>query len=294
MQLNGIILKGIGGFYYVEAAEAVYECKARGIFRKEKIIPLPGDRVKITVSTDKENTIDEILPRSCFFLRPPLANIDRLIILTSVCEPKPSTLIIDKLTAIAQFKGIDVVLVITKSDLGNPKELEEIYRRAGFDTICVSCINGEGIELVKNALRNHISAFAGNSGVGKSTLLNYIDNKLFLKTSPISDKLGRGKHTTRAVEMYRIADGLVADTPGFSSLDFDNSEIILKEDLPFCFKEFLPYIGKCKFSTCTHTEDMGCRILEAIEKGEISPSRHNSYVTMYNEVKDRREWNINL
>jgi len=292
MQLNGLILKGIGGFYYVEAAEEVYECKARGIFRKDKQTPLPGDHVSITVETDSENTIDEIFPRRNSFMRPPVANLDQLIIVASICEPNPSTLIIDKLVAIAQSKDIEAMIVVTKADMGDTLELVNIYKRAGLNALSVSSSTGEGVELVKKALEGHISAFTGNSGVGKSTLLNCIDKELMLQTAEISEKLGRGKHTTRYIELYKVAGGYVADTPGFASLDFENSEIILKDELQFCFKEFLPHLGKCKFSTCAHIEDFGCSIIEAVKTGEISKTRHNSYVTMYNEVKDKRQWNI--
>lgn len=294
MILEGIILKGIGGFYYVEAAEKVYECKARGIFRKEKVTPLPGDYVSITVRVNDENTIDEILPRRNYFLRPPLANMDRLFIMASVCEPNPSTLIIDKMAAIALSKDIEAKIIISKSDLGDTSELLDIYCKSGLETFFFSVVTGDGVDRIRKALTGYVSAFAGNSGVGKSTLLNCIDDKLMLKTAEISPKLNRGRHTTRATELFKVAGGYVADTPGFASLDFENSEIILKDDLQFCFKEFLPFLGKCKFSTCKHIDDTGCSILAAVEKEEISKSRHNSYITMYNEVKDKREWNIRI
>jgi len=292
MQLDGLILKGIGGFYYVEAAEEVYECRARGIFRKEKQTPLPGDHVTITVGMDSENIIDEIHPRKNSFLRPPMANLDQLIIVASICEPNPSTLIIDKLVAIAQSKDIEAIIVVTKADMGDTLNLVNIYKCAGLRALSVSGSTGEGIEQVRKALEGQISAFTGNSGVGKSTLLNCIDNELMLKTAEISQKLGRGKHTTRYIELYKVAGGYVADTPGFTSLDFENSEIILRDELQFCFKEFLPYLGKCKFSTCSHIEDLGCCIIEAVKTGKISKTRHDSYVAMYNQVKDRRQWNI--
>ncbi len=292
MQINGLILKGIGGFYYVEAADEIFECRARGIFRKEKLTPLPGDHVLITIRQNDENTIDSILPRSNSFLRPPIANVDQLIIVASICEPNPSTLIIDKLSAIAQSKDIETIVIVTKADIADTSELVEIYKKAGLKVFSVSCITGEGVEQVRKSLEGHISAFTGNSGVGKSTLLNCIDKELMLKTAEISEKLGRGKHTTREIELFKVANGYVADTPGFGSLDFENSEIILKDDLQFCFKEFLPYLGKCKFSTCKHIEDAGCSILAAVLNDEISKSRHNSYISMYNEVKDKREWNI--
>lgn len=293
ISLNGIIIKGIGGFYYVEAADVVYECKARGAFRKKKITPLAGDKVIITVRDDKENTIDDILPRKNNLLRPPVANIDTLIIVSSVKEPVPSLLVIDKLTAIAVDKGIKPCVVFSKSDLGDTSELEEIYRKAGIPVASVCCKTGEGVDKVKSMIGEGITVFTGNTGVGKSSLLNAIDERFSLATGEISDKLGRGRHTTREVTLYHIGDGLVADTPGFSSLDIEQtSEVILKENLPFCFPEFEEYLGKCKFSSCSHTVEKGCLILDALEKGVIHKSRHTNYVTMYNDVKDLKEWEL--
>lgn len=294
-QLNGIIVKGIGGFYYVEAAGAVYECKARGVFRQKGLTPLPGDNVTITVtSDDSENTVDAIGERKTLLQRPPVANIDRLFIVTSVCNPSPNLLVIDRLTAIAQDKGIEPVLVITKTDLASPDSLVDIYRRTGIETICVSGETGENAELVKRELEGHISAFSGNTGVGKSTLLNSIDNHLQLQTGEISRKLGRGKHTTRHVELFRVNGGYVADTPGFSSLanEIEYGEFIKADNIPFCFKEFLPYLGHCKFSTCTHVSDKGCKIIEAVQNGTISASRHESYVALYNEAKRVKDWQL--
>ncbi len=291
-QLEGTIIKGIGGFYYVEVADDVYECKARGVFRKNKISPLPGDRVKFTVNEDAENTVDEILPRRNVLVRPPIANIDRLFVITSVCEPKPNTLVIDKLIAIAEKNNIEPVLVITKNDLGDTSELEEIYNLAGLKTVVTSSETGEGTEQLKELIEGHISAFAGNTGVGKSSLLNCIDSSLSLRTGEISDKLGRGRHTTRHIELFKICGGYIADTPGFSSIDFQNAEKILKDDLAFCFREFEKHLGTCKFSTCSHTFDKGCKIIEAVNNGEIHPSRHENYIAMYNEVKDLKEWEL--
>lgn len=291
-QLEGTIIKGIGGFYYVEVADDIYECKARGVFRKNKISPLPGDRVKFTVNNGAENTIDEILPRRNVLVRPPIANIDRLFVVTSVCEPKPNTLVIDKLIAIAEKNNIEPILVITKNDLGDSSELQNIYTTAGFETVVTSAETGEGGEKIKELFEGHISAFAGNTGVGKSSLLNSVDSSLSLQTGEISDKLGRGRHTTRHIELFKICGGYIADTPGFSSLDFQNAEKILKDELPFCFREFEEYLGTCKFSTCSHTYDKGCKIIEAVNEGKIHPSRHENYVAMYNEVKDLKEWEL--
>ena len=291
--LNGIIIKGIGGFYYVEAAGEVYECKARGAFRKKKITPLAGDNVTITVREGRENTIDEINDRKNFLLRPPVANIDTLIIVSSIKEPVPSLLVIDKMTAIAVDKGIKPCVVFSKSDLGDTSEYEEVYRKSGIEVASVCCKTGEGIEAVKEMISDGITVFTGNTGVGKSSLLNCIDERFSLATGEISDKLGRGRHTTREVTLYHIGNGLVADTPGFSSLDIEQtSDVILKENLPFCFPEFQDYLGKCKFTSCSHTVEKGCVILDALKSGLIDKNRHESYVSMYNDVKDLKDWQL--
>ena len=291
-QLNGIIIKGIGGFYYIEANGDIYECKARGAFRKKKISPLAGDNVTITVRENGENTIDDILERKNFLVRPPVANVDTLVIVSSVKEPVPSTLVIDRLTAIAVSKNIKPCVVFSKSDLGDTKELEEIYKKAGLDVCSVCCKTGEGIEKVKEMIKGGITVFTGNTGVGKSSLLNCIDSRFSIETGEVSSKLGRGRHTTRDVTLHKVNDFYVADTPGFSSLDIESGELIMKDDLPYCFPEFSEYLGKCRFSSCTHTVDKGCKILDALEKGEIHESRHLSYVTMFNEVKNIKEWQL--
>ena len=291
--LNGRIRKGIGGFYYVEAADEIYECKARGVFRKEKMSPLVGDKVTISINENAENTIDEIMPRKNALTRPPVVNIDNLIIVVSTVEPKPSTLVIDKLIAVAEHKNIEPIIVITKSDLASAQEIFDIYTLAGFKTIIVSNETKDGVDKVKAVLKDKISALTGNSGVGKTSLLNNLDETLALKTAQISKKLGRGRHTTRQAELYRVCDGFVVDTPGFSSFEIDKSDIILKDELAYCFRDFSDYIEKCKFyPSCTHTADKGCAVVEAVNEGKISKSRHNSYVQLYNEVKDIKEWNL--
>lgn len=292
MIYDGKIIKGIGGFYYVEAANAVYECKARGLFRKEKITPLCGDFVKISVNEGAENTIDEIMPRRNFLSRPPLANIDNLIIVASTQKPRPSALIIDKLIAVAEFKDIEPIIVVTKSDLSSSQEMVQAYKKSGFTAISVSNETGEGVDEVKAVLKGKTSAFTGNSGVGKTTLLNKIAPDLNLKTGTISDKLGRGRHTTREAQLFSVAGGYIVDTPGFSSLELPQSDIIKKDELAYCFREFREYLGKCKFSTCSHICDKGCKICEAVENGEIGKARHESYVAMYNEVKDLKDWEM--
>ncbi|NLB36414.1 MAG: ribosome small subunit-dependent GTPase A [Clostridiales bacterium] len=292
MQLIGTIVKGIGGFYYVEAADSVYECKARGIFRKEKISPLVGDCVEITVNDNSKGTIDIIKPRKSELIRPPIANVDKIFIVASIVEPMPNTSVIDMMTAIAMHKGIEPSIIISKSDLSDIGWLYDIYTTTGLDVFCVSPVTGEGIDAVREALRDHISAFTGNSGVGKSTLLNGLDKGLGLNTGEISEKLGRGRHTTRHVELFKINGGYVADTPGFTSIDIENGDFISKDELPFCFNEFLPYLGKCRFSSCAHINDMGCKIVEAVENRIISKSRHENYTSMYNSVKNIKSWQL--
>ena len=292
MILNGIIIKGIGGFYYVESQDDIYECKARGVFRKEKIIPLVGDRVEITVNEAGNNSIDKILPRNNYFNRPPISNVDNLVIVCSTCEPKPNTLIIDRLTAIAIHKGVKPIIVFTKNDLQDASEYIEIYSKTDIPTYVVSNYTGDGVDEVRALLENSVSVFTGNSGVGKSSLLNRIAPEFSLETGEISHKLGRGRHTTRHVELFKVGNGYIADTPGFSSLDFETNNIIKKDELADCFPEFSDFIGLCKFTSCSHINDKGCRIRQAVDEGEIHPSRHQNYTALYNEVKDIKDWQL--
>ncbi|MEZ3421258.1 MAG: ribosome small subunit-dependent GTPase A [Eubacterium sp.] len=290
---EGKIIKGIGGFYYVETAEAVYECKAKGSFRNMKLSPLVGDNVEISVNINAENRIEKILSRKNELVRPPLANLDQLFIVASLVDPVINTFIIDKLIAVAEYKGIEPVVVLTKTDLSSTYEdYKKIYDSAGFKTILCSNADKSGTEEIKALLSGKVSAFTGNTGVGKSTLLNSVDENLMLKTGETSKKLGRGKHTTRHSELFKVCGGYVADTPGFSSLEFERIGKVMKEDLFDCFREFESYFGKCRFSTCSHIGEKGCAVCEAVEKGEIERSRHESYVQMYNEVKDIKEWEI--
>lgn len=292
MILNGKIIKGIGGFYYVESGENIYECKARGVFRKEKITPLVGDNVVITVDENGKNSIDKILERKNFFVRPPVSNIDNLVIVSSTCEPKPNFLIIDRLTAVAFHKNVRPIVVFTKDDLYNADEFVERYRFSGIDAFVVSNKTGKGVDDVLCFLDGSTSVFTGNSGVGKSSLLNCINPDFSIETGEISQKLGRGRHTTRHVELFKVGNGYIADTPGFSSLDFETNDIIRKDDLAECFPEFSDYLGLCKFSSCSHLGDKGCKIVEALNDGKINPSRYESYVTLYNEVKNLKDWQL--
>lgn len=289
---DGIIIKGIGGFYYVETAGEIFECKARGAFRKQGIKPLAGDRVVFSVNDKAENTIEEIKPRTSVLMRPPVANIDKLFVVSSTCEPQPVFLIIDRLIAIAETRGIEPVVLFTKADLADAEKYVSVYKKAGFKSFAVSGTDGTGVEQVRAELEGHVSAFSGNSGVGKSTLLNAVDPSLSLKTGEISEKLGRGRHTTRQSELFKVKGGYVADTPGFSSLELEEDEIILKDDLPFAFREFEQYIGQCKFTSCLHVRDKGCRILQAVEDGDICRSRHESYCAMMEQVSAIKEWEL--
>ena len=283
--------KGIGGFYTVETPEGIYTCTARGKFRKARISPYAGDRVRILGEEDGTGALEEILPRKNFLVRPPIANIDQLFIVTSLRDPSPDPLILDKTIAAAELEQIAPVLVLTKTDLDDASPLQEIYSVAGIPCFAVSSVTGEGVDQVGALLEGRISAFTGNSGVGKSTLLNALFPDLQLKTGEISQKLGRGRHTTREVELYKLeGGGYVADTPGFSTFDIERYRMTDKEKLAFGFREFAPYLGACQFSSCSHTCEKGCAVLQAVEEGKIPRSRHESYCAMYQEVKDVKQW----
>ncbi len=288
--LTGFIVKAISGFYYVETAEMLYECKARGAFRKKGMSPCTGDKVNISVSEDGKGTVEEILPRKNHLVRPPLSNLDRLFIVSSVAEPSPNTLIIDKITAVAVSKGIEPVIVFTKADLGDCTELMEIYKKSGITVLSFSITTGEGKEKILSLLEGKISAFTGNTGVGKSSLLNCLFPELAIATGEISKKLGRGRHTTRHSELYAVHGGYVADTPGFSTVDIERYEVVEQEKIPYCFPEFADYLDECQFTSCSHTVEKGCAVLRALSEGVIAPSRHESYKAMYNEVKAIPKW----
>lgn len=288
--VQGIVLRSIGGFYYVEAADMVYTCRARGIFRRQGITPVAGDRVTISAKEDGTGMLEEVLERKNVLVRPPVANLDVLVLVASVCHPRTNTLVLDKMIAVAEKKGICPIIVINKIDLGDPSELEKIYHSTGLECFTVSATDQKSLEPLRQRLAGKVCVFAGNSGVGKSSILNGIDPSLELSTGEISEKLGRGRHTTRTATLYHLADGYVVDTPGFSSLDMEQVESISKDELADCFREFVPYDGKCRFIGCAHYREPNCAVRSAVESGEIAQSRYDSYVSMYEAVKDKKEW----
>lgn len=291
--IQGIILKGIGGFYYVDTPQGVIECKARGKFRKTVGKPIVGDRVELDLQPEGTGYLQEIAERRNTLVRPAVANIDLLVAVASAAPPVTDPFLIDKVTAIAEHKGMDVLVVINKTDENTGDELYETYCKSGIETMRVSALTGEGIDELRAHLAGKVAAFAGNSGVGKSSVLNRLDNRFEAEVGTISDRIGRGRHTTRHVELMKLAcGGYIADTPGFSSFDTEQMDLVLADELQYAFREFAPYIGQCKFTGCAHVKEKGCAVIAAVEAGEIAKSRHDSYVKLYESVKDLKEWEL--
>lgn len=292
MMETGIIMKALSGFYYVDPGDGtMIACRARGKFRHQRITPLVGDRVEFTRLEDDSGMVDEILPRRNEFLRPAVANIDQLVIIASGAIPVTDPFLIDRMTSLAESKGCDSIICINKCDLERADELFDIYTAAGFSTVRVSAETGEGIETLASLISEKVSAFTGNSGVGKSSILNTLEPGFSLAVGQVSERLGRGRHTTRHVELYRLKSGaVVADTPGFSSFDTDQTEIRAKESLAETFREFRPYLDQCRFVGCAHVKEKGCAVREALKQGKIPPSRHASYVRLYEQAKAHKEW----
>ncbi|MBQ2697583.1 MAG: ribosome small subunit-dependent GTPase A [Clostridia bacterium] len=290
--LSGLIRKGIGGFYYVDTPQGIYASKARGLFRKKGQSPLVGDRVEIEVTHegDREAYIKSIAPRRNALIRPPVANLERLFIVSACRNPQPSALMIDKLIAICEKKEIDPVVVFNKCDLGPEEELGALYRRAGFAVVMTSAEQNEGIEELAALIEGKLCAFAGHSGVGKSSLLNRLNPQALAEVGDLSARLERGKHTTRHVEIFTCAGGYLADTPGFGDISFERFEPVYKEELPDCFREFAPYLGQCRFAGCVHDKEPDCAVKAAVASGEIAKSRHQSYLSMLDDVRDIKEW----
>ena len=287
--MNGYIVKGIGGFYYVKTPDGIVECKPRGIFRKQKITPVAGDEVTLETENDAA-VIAQIEPRKNVFVRPPVANLDVLFLVASTTQPTPSTLVLDKLSAIAVDKGVQPVVVCTKSDLAEADFLANAYAKSTLPFIRIDYESGAGLDEVKQWINSRLCAFCGNSGVGKSTLLNALLPEAERETSAISQKLGRGRHTTREVTIFEAFGGRIADTPGFASLEAQKLCRIPKDDLQHTFPEFGPYFGQCRFTGCSHRSETGCAVREAVEAGTISKTRYASYLAMYEEASARKEW----
>ncbi|MBQ3356545.1 MAG: ribosome small subunit-dependent GTPase A [Oscillospiraceae bacterium] len=294
MEQNGRIVKAISGFYYVQLPDGQrIECRARGVFRKERVTPLVGDEVTVSVERGK-GMVEEILPRRNSFVRPAVSNLDALVILASEANPVTDPFLIDRVAAIAGDRGVPVLLCVNKVDLKAADTLIGIYRRAGFAVFPTSAETGEGVDALYEAICGKTVAFTGNSGVGKSSILNRMDPNFSVKTGEVSDKLGRGRHTTRHVELYCMPDGTcVIDTPGFSSFDTDRMEPILKENLQYAFPDFAPYLGGCRYHDCVHIREPDCAVLAALRAGKIEPTRHESYVRLYESAKQLKLWELN-
>lgn len=288
-----LLVKAVSGFYYLETANGLLEAKARGALKKDGISPVAGDFVEAVFENDS-CVITGVYPRKNFFVRPPIANIDKLFIVSAQSTPQPNPLLIDRLVAIAEMKQIEPVLVFNKADLGEfDSDCLSAYTTAGISVHIISCLDNCGFDDFKEALTGNICAFIGNSGVGKSSILNNLLGEYRQNTGDVSQKLGRGRHTTRQVELIPFGKNTyIADTPGFSTIDMQAYETYYKEDLATGFREFEPFTGKCRFINCTHTNEPGCAVINAVENGVISKSRHNSYITMFNEVKDLKAWQL--
>ena len=291
-KVTGRIIRSISGFYDVQTGEGTVTCRARGILRKEGQSPLTGDLVEITVEKGK-GMVEKILPRRNSFVRPAVANVDALVVFAANVNPITEPFLIDRVAAIAGDQEVPVYLCVNKCDLDPALDLVRIYTRAGFPVICTSAETGEGVQQLRDLIRGKLVAFTGNSGVGKSSLLIRLCPELQLPTGEVSEKLGRGRHTTRHVELYRLGeDTYVADTPGFSSFDTDQMDVSLKENLQYAFPDFAPYIGQCQFHDCSHRKEPGCAVRAALEAGLLEPTRYDSYLRLYDKASQIKLWEL--
>ncbi|MBE6963044.1 MAG: ribosome small subunit-dependent GTPase A [Ruminococcaceae bacterium] len=288
---EGRIQKALSGFYYVDTGAELLTCRARGKFRKEGISPLVGDRVEVRELGNGEGFIERICPRRNAFTRPAVANIDQLVIIASGAIPKTDPFLIDRVASIAELKGCDVLILLNKCDLDQADELYDIYRASGFRILRVSAETGEGLEELIPLISGKLSAFTGNSGVGKSSILNALDPAFQLQVGEVSNALGRGRHTTRHVELLRLGCGAeIVDSPGFSSFETEELNLELKHRLPETFRDFVPYTADCRFVGCSHTKEKGCAVLDALRQGRIQKSRHASYLRLFEELKSLKDW----
>ena len=286
---EGTVFKALSGFYYVEHGEAMVECKARGRFRIEKETPLVGDRVEFIETEQGRGYVTSISHRKNSFVRPPVANIDKMVLVVSAAEPATGTSLIDMMAAVAYKNNSEPVICINKCDLDPGNELYGIYSSAGFETIRTSAKTGAGLGQLCGSIKGTMCVFTGNSGVGKSSMLNKLDPAFSITTGEISAKLGRGRHTTRHVQLYRIPCGaIIADTPGFSS--YEMFEDIAKEELAGLFPDFSPFMDKCRFIDCSHINEPDCAVVRAVEEGSLQISRHRSYEMMYRRASLRKQW----
>ena len=289
---TGRIVRSLSGFYDVQTQRGIITCRGRGHLRRGADIPLTGDLVEISVEQGR-GMVEKILPRRNHFVRPAVANVDILVIFAANVNPVTEPFLIDRVAAIAGDQEVEVCLCINKCDLNPAHLLESVYTHAGFTVIRTSAETGEGVQALRQLLKGKLAAFTGNSGVGKSSILNRLCPTLHLPTGEVSEKLGRGRHTTRHVELYCLdEDTYVADTPGFSSFDTDQMEVILKENLQFAFPDFGAFIGKCQFHDCSHRKEPGCAVRAAVDGGDIAPSRYDSYLRLYEKSSQIKEWEI--
>ena len=289
---TGRIIRSLSGFYEVRTAEATVTCRARGSLRRTNESPLTGDMVEITQEKGK-GMVEKILPRRNQFVRPAVANVDALVVFAANTNPVTEPFLIDRVAAIAGDQEVEVILCVNKCDLDPAEDLIRIYTHAGFRVIAASAETGEGVEQLRDLIRGKLVAFTGNSGVGKSSILNQLCPELNLPTGEVSEKLGRGRHTTRHVELYDLGENtFVADTPGFSSFDTDQMDVMLKENLQYAFPDFEKYIGSCQFHDCTHRKEPGCAVRAALEAGEIEKTRYESYLRLYEKAAQIKVWEL--
>ena len=285
-------MKSLSGFYDVQVDNKIITCRARGHMRRGST-PLVGDWVEISAEKGK-GMLEKILPRKNAFVRPAVANLDLLVVFAANVNPVTEPFLIDRVAAIAGDQEVDVCVCVNKTDMDPGEDLTAIYQKAGYAVIQTSAETGAGVEELRKLLKGKFSAFTGNSGVGKSSILNALEPRLSLPVGEVSEKLGRGRHTTRHVEVYRLEDDiLIADTPGFSSFDTDQMEVILKENLQYAFPEFGAYIGSCQFRDCSHRKEPGCAVTTALAAGQISRSRYDSYLRLYEQAAQIKEWELN-
>ena len=289
---SGRILRSLSGFYEVQTPQGAITCRGRGHLRRGQDIPLTGDLVEITIEGGK-GMVEKILPRRNHFIRPAVANVDALVIFAASVNPVTEPFLIDRVAAIAGDQEVEVCICINKCDLDPAADLAAIYRKAGFCVIQASAQSGDGVEELRAFLQGKLTAFTGNTGVGKSSMLNALCPGLGLPTGEVSEKLGRGRHTTRHVELHCLNDTTyVADTPGFSSFDTEQMDVILKENLQYAFPDFAPYMGTCQFHDCSHRSEPGCGIRAAVESGEIGKTRYGSYLNLYEKSSQIKLWEL--